>query len=468
MTKEEILKGEGSHLEFKQEIPEKKENFLKTVSAFSNTSGGTIVFGIDDKTHTIKGLEGDIFKLMDSIINAISDNIEPLISPEIFPESIDGKTVIILNIFPTNYTPCFLKVRGKENGTFVRIGATTRAADFYALRELELNGVRTSFDSQKNVNLMNDKAHFNADVTKKLCMEIQKRIKREGFSETEVTEKTLESLGVLKNINGELFPTNAYALLTLSDFYDFSRCSVRCACFRGVDKTVFLDKFDCSGPIFEQVEQALKFVLKNIKVGIRFVGLQGLDDYEIPVNALREAIVNAVVHRSYMIEEPVQIAIYDDRIEIISPGRLVPGLSLESALNGKSVSRNPVIAKVFRIMDFMEEWGSGFGRINQECKKAGIKAPEFIENESDCSLVFKRIVKNNVPQGVPQDVPQGVPQDLDGFIINEIKMNNKITREEIARKANVNPKTVARHIEKLKDKVHFVGSGFSGHWQIKE
>ena len=103
MTKEEILKGEGSHLEFKQEIPEKKENFLKTVSAFSNTSGGTIVFGIDDKTHTIKGLEGDIFKLMDSIINAISDNIEPLISPEIFPESIDGKTVIILNIFPTNY-----------------------------------------------------------------------------------------------------------------------------------------------------------------------------------------------------------------------------------------------------------------------------------------------------------------------------------------------------------------------------
>ena len=145
-------------------------------------------------------------------------------------------------------------------------------------------------------------------------MEIQKRIRMEGFSETEVTEKTLESLGVLKNINGELFPTNAYALLTLSDFYDFSRCSVRCACFRGVDKTVFLDKFDCSGPIFEQVEQALKFVLKNIKVGIRFVGLQGLDDYEIPVNALREAIVNAVVHRSYMIEEPVQIAIYDDRI----------------------------------------------------------------------------------------------------------------------------------------------------------
>lgn len=470
MNIEEIKKGESVNIEFKRTIPERKENFLKTVSAFSNTSGGTIIFGIDDKTLEVVGIDGDIYKLQDSIINSISDSIEPLISPSINVQTIEEKTVIVLEIFPTNHTPCFLKSKGKENGTFIRIGATSRPADFYSLRELELNGIRSSFDSQKSVNLMNDKAHFNSQSTLNLCLQIQKRIESAGIHNITVTERTLESLGVLKNINGELAPTNAYAILTSSDFYDFSRCGIRCACFKGTDKSIFLDKLDCSGVIFEQVEQALNFILRNLKVGIKFVGMQGIDDFEIPVNALREAIVNAVVHRSYMIEEPTQIAIYDDRVEIVSPGRLVAGLSLESALNGKSVSRNPVIAKVFRFMKLMEEWGSGFRRMYQECKDAKIKIPKFQENELDCSITFERISKKTVPQDVlqivPQDVLQTVPQDLDLFILNEIKSNNKVTRDEIAMKAKVSSKTVARHIEKMKDKIQFAGSGFSGHWEI--
>ena len=114
-------------------------------------------------------------------------------------------------------------------------------------------------------------------------------------------------------------------------------------------------------------------------------------------------------------------------------------------------------------MDFMEEWGSGFGRINQECKKAGIKAPEFIENESDCSLVFKRIVKNNVPQGVPQGVPQ---DDLDNKIIALIQKDNKISTEKLGMALGVSYKTIRRHIKAMGN-VHYIGRGFSGHWEIK-
>lgn len=471
MTIKEIKKGESSHLEFKREIPERKESFLKTVSAFSNTSGGKIIFGIDDKTLEVVGIEGDVFKLMDSVINSISDNIEPLISPNINVESIENKTVIVLEIFPTNHTPCYLKSKGKENGTFIRIGATSRIADFYSLRELELNGIRSSFDSQKCVNLMNDKNHFNSEITQKLCSEIQQRIEKAGVQNVKVNEQTLEGLGVLKNINGELAPTNAYALLTLSDFYDFSRCSIRCASFKGTHKAIFLDKLDCSGAIFEQVEQALNFVLKNLKVGIKFVGVQGIDDFEIPVNALREAIVNAVVHRNYMIEEPTQIAVYDDRVEIISPGRLVSGLSLESALNGKSVARNPILAKAFRLMKLMEEWGSGFKRINQECENASINLPRFQENELDCSIVFERKYENKVSDEEKSSVKNDPINDLINDPINLfdlIKQNPNGSYEDYAQGLEISPATVKRKIAELKaeGKIIREGANKNGKWKI--
>lgn len=475
MTIYEVKKGESSHIEFKREIPEKKESFLKTVSAFSNTSGGKIVFGIDDKSLEVVGIDGDVFKLMDSVINSISDSIEPLISPNINVETIENKTVIVLEIFPTNHTPCYLKSKGKEDGTFIRIGATSRIADFYSLRELELNGIRSSFDSQKCVSLMNDKNHFNSDTTQKLCSQIQMRMEKAGIKDVSVNEQTLEGLGVLKNINGELVPTNAYALLTLSDFYDFSRCSIRCACFKGTHKAIFLDKLDCSGAIFEQVEQALSFVLRNLKVGIKFVGVQGIDDFEIPVNALREAIVNAVVHRNYMIEEPTQIAVYDDRVEIVSPGRLVSGLSIESALNGKSVARNPILAKVFRLMKLMEEWGSGFRRMNQECENAKISLPKFMENELDCSIVFERNVSQEISsvKKFDDNVKSSVKEFDDNIkssvkIIELIKDNNSITASEISDILKISKRAVEKQIQKLREseKIRRIGSDRNGFWEI--
>lgn len=481
MTIEEIKKGESSHLEFKREIPDHKENLLKTVSAFSNTSGGKIIFGIDDKTLEVKGIEGDVFKLMDSIVNSISDNIEPQISPNINVETIENKTVIVLEIFPTNHTPCYIKSKGKEEGTFIRIGATSRPADFYTLRELEQNGIRSSFDSQKCVNLMNDKNHFNTKITKTLCTQIQNQMEKAGDNNTIVNEQTLEGLGVLKNINGEVVPTNAYALLTLSDLYDFSRCSIRCACFKGNNKAIFLDKLDCSGPLFEQIEQSLKFVIKNLRVGIKFVGVQGIDNLEIPVNALREAIVNAVVHRNYMIEEPTQIAIYDDRVEIISPGRLVSGLSLESALNGKSIARNPILAKVFRMMKLMEEWGSGFRRMNQECEKAKVKLPKFQENEMDCSIVFERDVlqegveeKSSVKKfGVTQKSSVkkfGDTMKSSEKIIELMKENNSITASEISDILKISKRAVEKQIQSLREKgiIKRIGSDRAGVWEVLE
>ncbi|MBR1910811.1 MAG: putative DNA binding domain-containing protein, partial [Treponema sp.] len=258
MTLEEIKHGENAHLEFKREVPDKKESVLKTVSAFSNTSGGKIIFGVDDKSLAVTGIQGDIFKLMDGIINSISDSLEPLISPAVNAETIDGKTVIVLEVFPTNFTPVFLKSKGKEQGTFVRVGATSSSADHYALKELELNGSRTSFDSLKCVSFMNDAGSFNEDAVAALCADINKYISEKEIDAPKVTERTLEAFGVLKNINGDIQPSNAFALLTKPDRFEFINAGIRCACFKGADKSTFIDKLDCEGPVYVQIEQALK------------------------------------------------------------------------------------------------------------------------------------------------------------------------------------------------------------------
>ena len=154
MTISEIQQGESSEIEFKRELSKNKDNLLKTVVAFSNGGGGTIIIGIDDKTHEVVGVdEIEAFKIMDAIANSISDGVEPLISPDISLQTVEGKTVIRVRIFAGSHTPYYLKSVGKESGTFVRIAATSRQADIIAKKELELLGLRHSYDSLESRSL---------------------------------------------------------------------------------------------------------------------------------------------------------------------------------------------------------------------------------------------------------------------------------------------------------------------------
>ena len=146
-----IQKGEGLNLELKREWVQDKNKFLKTVSAFSNTSGGFIVFGVDDKTKEIIPIsENEQPKLIDAIANSISDNIEPQITPKITVETNkQGKSVVVVQIFSNSNCPYYIKSLGKEKGSFIRVGATSRLADEKILYELELIGKRSSFESVK-------------------------------------------------------------------------------------------------------------------------------------------------------------------------------------------------------------------------------------------------------------------------------------------------------------------------------
>lgn len=189
---------------------------MKTVVAFANGRGGRIVFGVDDKTLNIVGMNPDtIFQTMDSITNAISDSCEPKIYPDVTLQSIDDKTIIVVEIHPGPMRPYYIKNKGLVDGTYVRVAGTSRHAEGYMLKELILEGQNRYFDNEPCEYL-----EINEDDIKDLCDKMKKIAIENTWNDEEkaairdVTKNILITWGILKEDNGKIIPTNAYALLT--------------------------------------------------------------------------------------------------------------------------------------------------------------------------------------------------------------------------------------------------------------
>ncbi|MBR5914920.1 MAG: putative DNA binding domain-containing protein [Spirochaetia bacterium] len=364
--KEEIQNGESRTLEYKLELPQDNQKWIKTIIAFANGAGGKFVIGVNNKRQ-IKGVPAatDVFELKDGIADKIGQLCDPQIMFDVYQESVGDKTLIIIQVFPGNSTPYYLKALGKENGTFVRLGATTRNADLTTLDELELRKKRKSYDELPNLDL----EVTDTDI-KYLCNDFSKRTGKK------ITKETLLNLHLFGKKDGKLVATNAYAIFLGKHDY-LSR--IQCARFKGTDRVKFIDKKDFSGPLLEQVENAYNFVLGHINMGITIDGLYRKEQYELPEKAIRELILNAVIHRNYMMNSSVQMAVYDDRLEVSSPGSLYGTLTLAEALAGRSSIRNKVIAEVCDKLDVIEGWGTGLKRIIASCNEMGIAPPEFLE-----------------------------------------------------------------------------------------
>ena len=165
-----------------------------------------------------------------------------------------------------------------------------------------------------------------------------------------VTVRQLLSWKIVRKKGDEILPNNAYGVLTGEEGLP---TKIRCACFKGTKPLDFIDSKDFSGFIGDRIEMAYQFVLRNIRKGYLFVGLHHVNNYEIPTGAIREAIINAVVHRSYIPYDETKIAIFDDRIEVTSPGKLLSGQSIEEMKLGNSQIRNHVLAQAFAYMNLI-------------------------------------------------------------------------------------------------------------------
>ena len=191
-----------------------------------------------------------------------------------------------------------------------------------------------------------------------------------------ITEEHLQNWKLLRKTGNQLQAANAFVLLT-GDYFGFAK--IQCALFKGCDRDEFLDKKEYSGPLYEQIEEAYRFVLRHINRSAEINGLVRKEKYELPVGAVREMIINAQCHRSFMDASCVQVALFDDRLEITSPGMLYGGLTLQGALNVRSKIRNKAIAEVFSRMELIEGWGTGIRRIMKRAEEYELPTPEFME-----------------------------------------------------------------------------------------
>ena len=246
----------------------------------------------------------------------------------------------------------------------------------------------------------------------------------------------------------------------------FDYAKIQCARFKGKDRSVFIDRKEYAGALYEQIENAYNFVLNYIEMRAEIKGLVREDKYEIPVSAVREMIINAVCHRNYMNDSAIQVSVFDDRIEVTSPGTICRGLTLKDALEGYSKTRNKVIAKVFHHMGLIEEWGTGLGRILRQAETYHLKAPEFTEMDTAFRVNLYRTPasKSSVKSSEKGSVKSSEK------IIDAIRQNPSITIEELAKITQTTTRSVEKNLKKLKDqnRIARIGAANGGKWAVKD
>ena len=343
---------------YESETVELKELYTsdlkKEIVAFANTNGGTIYIGVQDSGEII-GLDNADF-VMQQISNSLRDSIRPDVSMftniELMKE--DSKFFIKLTVSQGTKKPYCLSDKGlKPTGVYVRSGTTSSPASEDAIRMMIKMTDGDTFEANRS---LIQELTFNT-----LNDELQKR-------ELEFTEVQMKNLGILSSDN---IYTNMGLLVS-----DQCKHSIKFAIFQGTDKLVFKDRKELVGSLFAQLTDAYKTIDFYNGTKATFHDLLRTDERDYPEDAVREALLNAIVHRDYSFSGSTFINLYSDRLEIISLGGLVSGLSLEAAMLGASQTRNEKLASLFYRMKLIEAYGTGISKIIS-CYKGLPVQPKF-------------------------------------------------------------------------------------------
>lgn len=361
-----LARPEGKTLEFKRDLSS-PEGVLRTIVAFSNSSGGTLVLGVEDGSHHVRGLS-DPEATEQRLVNLVSDRISPRIAPEIELVGWRRTHVLTVKVHIGSRPPYHLQPEGIDQGTFVRVGSTNRRADPFLVDELRRAARGEAFDEQPIPELDSEAIDF--------------RVASESFAPVrELAQRDLEPLGLLAAHRGRLVPTNGGLLLFGRErLRHFPDAWIQAGRFAGADKSRLLDHRDIRTPLVQAIPETLDFLEKHLDRGFEIGRLRRVERQQFPAPAIREALVNAVVHADYSQRgAPIRVALFLDRLEVESPGLLPAGLTVADLQRGVSRLRNRVIGRVLHALGLVEQWGSGIHRIVSSCEQAGLGAPRFEE-----------------------------------------------------------------------------------------
>ena len=412
-----LRRGEGERLEFKRSLSESRE-ILETICAFANAKGGLILIGVDDNGEPV-GVEVGR-RTLENLENRIHSHIDPHIYPRIRVKAIQDKTIVAVEVPEGTNKPYFYKGRA-----YLRIGRSNRLLGRNGIERLM--EARPTFDSLPSTE--------GAEIDENLVVELVERARdRRGMKvKFEGVTQTLKKLRLLRK--GKL--TNAAILLFSPDATSiFPQAAIKAAYIRGgkiEDETLI------EGPILRQVEEAMDFVKKHIRKSYIVTELERKEVWEYPLEAVREAIVNATIHRDYRSTSTTRLKITEKGITVENPGELPPPLKpSDLKKEHPSIPRNPRIARTFYYWGYFEEWGSGTLRMIEQCRKAGLPDPEFTQK-----LGFFQVAIWNRKKYEEELT------ETERKVLEIIRIKGETTRREIQKYIDVSERTVRRALKKL-------------------
>jgi len=368
-----IKQTEGQNLEFKRRP---SEELGKSICSFANTNDGIILVGISDNKQILGVEEKDEQK-----IASIAHTCKPSIYPRIERIKTGEKTVFVVKVKNTGL------IHSYKNIAYKRIGSSDEPLSPEEVIEFAKSIGKIQFDS-----MICEEAKLKDINEDKVRWYLERREGVRGIKKPEKMpfEQLLLNIGAVRETKDGIKPTNAGILFFSENPQRFIlQSQLRLARFAGKELTRnFLDRLDSSGTIWEMLEQAEDFMRKNIRLfGFRTeFSFRRIDKLEYPMKAIREGIINALIHRNYYETADTRVMIFDDRIEIVNPGSFPEGVTPEKP---RHIPVNPVICQLMYDVGFIERYGTGIYMINELCEEYGIPKPEYEISKIETKLIFR-------------------------------------------------------------------------------
>jgi ATP-dependent DNA helicase RecG len=359
---------EAQNIEFKTSW---QDEYLKIISAFANCSGGKIYIGIDDKGN-VAGIK-NVKELLETLPNKIRNKLGIIVSVNLLKQ--DNKEYLEVEVKPATFPVSY------EGKFYIRSGSTTQELTGQELTNflLEKSGITWDERCEEETN-NNDIDIFTIEKFKDLA-----RDKIPSIIQEQNTNRIFQKLNLFKN---ETIKRAGILLFGKDPQRFYPQAVVKIGRFKGSTEILFHDLIE--GNLFEQLEKTLEILKSKYLISkIEFEGIQRKEKLEYPYEALREAIINALIHRDYLGTSNVQIRVYDDKLIIMNEGKLPPELSIEKLKTDHlSKPRNPLLASIFYFAGFIESWGSGTLKIINTCKNEGLPEPDFENDSGIMNVIF--------------------------------------------------------------------------------
>ena len=446
-----ICEGEGLGVEFKECYSSRID---RDIVAFANTRGGILLLGVcDDKTIKGETLTND----MKAKINDLARHCQPGISVHV---SQIGKVVAV------EVAEGAHKAYSCGEGYFRRLNGTTQKMSPDELRLMFRDNDPVPFEERTVPGFSFE------DVSRGKVLAFAKEVDIPLGGTT--TSDFLRSLKVAD----ESKVANAGILFFAKAPRDYIRqAQMTMIAFKGTDRLHIYDRLDVQDDLLSQFNQAVGFLEKHLNIRSEIKGVQRKDIYEIPFEALREGLLNALMHRDYSIAgTQVSVDIFDDRVEITNPGGLAKGLTQKALGKGLSIRRNELIADLFSRLHMVERAGSGIRRMKRFLAEAGLQEPQF-EIDGFFRAVFRRspefalkasTTAKEAAETAAQKTTQIATQKTTQKILTAIAANPKITRKELAQHLGITADGIKYHLRQMQRLrvIQRVGPDKGGRWEI--